>query len=470
MKLGKKLRIVLPVLLILLIFTACSSGTKKYELSNSIGKSISSFENKSGIKVKKQSNGVYAKDTVIQVMAPDKKVTSLTLLEDPGKYTVFGVTIGMNKSDVDPLLQGVFGKEISKTINEDKHATIYYYQKEDKELYISFDVDSKKVSGLSYYRVDEKKQNDKDETSPTGTGELMLMVGDTKVYYSEAMMYMLTTADKYEGEYGKSIWNAKFSSGGDNFGNIIKNEVINHICELKIIREQAPKEVPKVSLSEEEQAQAKSYASEHFKQMSDQVKQTYRITEQLLQQMYEDNLLADKMFETKTINVNAEVSDEESKQIKIQDIFIKNYNLDSSDHKVALSAEDKKAATQKMQTLLQQAKETDDFRALAQANTQGEKVEYTFGNNSIPTEFNETLKDAAFALKTGQLSTVITTPDGWHILYCVSDFDKDATLQAKESIIDQRRSDMFIQLYKKWSSGYEFVVNHKAWESISFGE
>jgi len=468
MKFGNKLRVVLPILLILLSFTACSSGTKRYELSNLIGKSISSFEHKSAIKTKKQSNGVYLKEGIVQVIAPDKKVTSITLLDNPGKYTVFGVTIGMNKSDADPLLQVVFGKETSKTINEDKHATIYTYLKDDRALYIWYDVDSKKVTNLSYYKVDAQDLGSKDEATPATTGELMLMVGDIKVYYSEAMLYLLTATDRYEGEYGKSIWKADVSGNGKSFGNMIKDEIINQICELKIIHAKAQE--LKITLMEEEQSQANSYAKERFEKMSDKEKQSYMITQELLQQMYADHLLADKMFEMKTINVNTDVSDVLAKQITVQDIFIKNYNLDSSGHKVALSTEDKAAAELKVQSLLQQAKNTDDFRAIALANTQAEKVEYTFGNNSVPKEFSDVLKQEAFALKTGKISNIIETADGWHILYCVSDFNSDATLQAKESIIDQRRSDMFVKLYKEWSTGYEFVVNHEAWESIPLGE
>ncbi|MDD3240837.1 MAG: peptidylprolyl isomerase, partial [Lachnospira sp.] len=111
---------------------------------------------------------------------------------------------------------------------------------------------------------------------------------------------------------------------------------------------------------------------------------------------------------------------------------------------------------------------TDDFYSLAESNSEADTIEYTFGRSQGPKEYNSSFEQAAFTLKTGQVSGIITTDYGWHILYCVSDFNEDATIQVKESIIEERRNELFAELYTEWSSKYDVVINSEAWESVLF--
>jgi parvulin-like peptidyl-prolyl isomerase len=466
MKMTKRVSIAaLGVLLLLL--AACSSGVHRYELTNHMGKSVASFEKRSGTKLAEQSNGVYLMEGVVQVLAQENKVSSITLLENAGKYTLFGVGIGMTKDTVDGLIKEVFGKEVTKTSDSSKSSITYSYLKDNKQLYVIYDKDKNTVTGVSYYKI-TAEQNTTATTPPGSSGEMLLMVGDTEVYYSEAMVFLKLAKDQYEADYGKGIWKVDILGNGETFGEMIKKEVINQITEIMIIRAEAKKQ--DIELTEEERSEANNYAKAKYDGINNKDRKRYLITEELLRQFYYDNLLANKMFENLTIDVDTKVSDEEAKQITVMDIFIQNYNLDSEGKKVSLSAEDKTAAYEKVKALLTQAKETKDFKALAEANTEAEDTEYTFGKGEGPAEFGETFEKAAFSLKTGEISDIVAGDTGWHIISCVTDFNDDATTQVKESIIEQRRNDMFSELYSKWSVDYEVVVNQEAWDSILLEE
>ena len=456
MRTKRKLKIVAPILLIMLMLTACRDGVERYELTNYIGKSAATFEKKSGLELEKQRNGVNIVTDVVQVMVTDKDVTAITLLKNAGEYTVFGVGIGMSKANADLKLVDLFGKEIAKTINSTNNSMTYSYLKNEKELYISYDIDKETVVELTYYKVDIKKEGTATEEA-ANAGELIAMIGDKRVYYNEAMVYLKAAKENYESDYGKNIWGVDILGNGETFGNMIKEEVMNQITELKIIRAEAKKQ--EITLSEEELADANAYAKEHFEGLTTEDINKYLITEELLQQVYAENLLASKMFETLTINVDTNVPVLDAKQITVQHILINNNTL---------STVEKTEAYDKIKSLLEQAKQTEDFYALAEANTEAEVIEYTFGRGKGPIAYSAAFEQAAFTLLTGQVSDIITTDYGWHILYCVSDYNEDATIQIKETIIEQRRTEMFAELYTKWSAKYDVVVNSEVWDAVSY--
>lgn len=467
MRIKKRLTLLLPAVVLMLLLSGCRVSAERYELTSFIGKSEASFEKKSGLKLEEQSNGVYLMEDVVQIMVTGKDVTAITLLQNAAEYSVYGVKIGMTKTQTDQLLSEIFGSEVAKTIDSDNNAITYSYLKDENELYISYDIDLETVIGLSYYRVDSSKQEETVDSS-AANGELIAMVGDTKVYYNEAMVYLKSAQENYEQDYGKSVWDADILGNGESFGNMIKDEVINQITELKVIRAEAGK--LGITLSEEEVAEANAYAKEHYEGLATEDITKYYITLELLQQIYSDNLLANKVFETLTINVDTNVPDEDAKQITVQDILIYSTDFDAEGNKVALSDEDKQAAYEKVRNLLDQAKTTEDFYALAEANSEGEEIEYTFGKGQEPEDFSAAFSQAAFGLKTGEVSDIISTDYGWHIIYCVSDFNEDATIRVKESIIEGRRSEEFAKLYAEWSKEYEVVVNDEAWKAVGFSQ
>jgi len=306
------------------------------------------------------------------------------------------------------------------------------------------------------------------ETDEKGTetdnklfGKEVVSVGNKKVLYSEAMAYFKSFQAQMEAQYGSDIWGYDFG-GGQTFEELAKQDIMNMIVQNKIISDKAGSF--NVSVSEDEEAEIKEYTTKFLAGITDEDKAAYGITEEVVTNILKDDLLKQKVYEAATLDVDTEVSDEEAKQITIQHLLVKTQKKDENGKTVDFTEKEKAEARKKADNLLKEAKETDDFYKLAEANTDDSSVEYTFGKGEMVKPFEE----AAFAMKPGEVSNIVETDYGFHILYCVSDFDEDATQEQKEQIISKRQSDAFQKLYEEWNKDTDIKVNNEIWDSITF--
>jgi len=68
-------------------------------------------------------------------------------------------------------------------------------------------------------------------------------------------------------------------------------------------------------------------------------------------------------------------------------------------------------------------------------------------------------ENAALALKTGELSQVIQAPEGYYIIYCVSDYEQELTAKKKEEIIAAKQKEIFETQYKEWSGECDIQIS-----------
>lgn len=307
----------------------------------------------------------------------------------------------------------------------------------------------------------EEKKVSYDTTGDLTNNSLIMTIGDVKVGYAETSVYMRELKDQYQTTFGNTIWSYDLGNG-KTFADMAKEEVINQISQLKIIGLMAPE--LGIEITEEEKVKISANVKKYLSSVSDERKNQYGITEEVMMKSYSDNFLASKVFDVTTSDVNTEISEDESKQITIQQILIKTGGEDEEGNKIELTDKEKKQALLKARTLLTQAKKEEDFYTFAEKNTQDVDVEYTFGKGEMP----KAVEEAAFALKTGELSKIVVSEDGYYILYCVSDYDETATDEVKEKIIDDRKNTAFEEAYAKWSKNYNVEINNTMWDQVSF--
>ena len=290
----------------------------------------------------------------------------------------------------------------------------------------------------------------------------LMIVGDENVTYEEAFAYIYMLKQQYETGMGEEIWDFQVGEGV-SFQEYAKKQIIEEVTQLKIIAQEGEK--LGIVLDEDEWIEAKNMASDFMKMVSEEDAKKYYLTEELMTNIYAEHILAEKVYEVSTNEIDTNIPDEEAKQITIQYLAVLTSGTDRNGNKVEMTDEEKKQAKKKAKNLYKKAKDLDiSFYAFADANTDAKEVEITFGKNNIPEDFGE----EAMKLKTKKMSKLIAGKNGYYIVYCVSDFDEEATLAKKEEIIAQKQDKLFREKYKEWSQGYKLILSTAVWNEVEF--
>ena len=104
-----------------------------------------------------------------------------------------------------------------------------------------------------------KKKSAKLEKGDITDSSIVITVGDQGIKYSEVKNYCYFLKNQYEGSFGEKIWS--YSVGKDTtIGDEAKEEVINMVTQLKVIK--AAAEEQKVKLTNDEKDEAVQKAEE----------------------------------------------------------------------------------------------------------------------------------------------------------------------------------------------------------------
>lgn len=291
---------------------------------------------------------------------------------------------------------------------------------------------------------------------------VVMAVGDEPVLYSELMSYAYLLKRQYEGSFGSELWQYPIEDG-KTVGSQAKQEIINMVTQLKVIAVTAKKQ--KVSLTNDEKDEAMQKAEALLSGVSDEEKKKYYLTVQGMSQIYEENILANKMFYVATDDADTDISDEEARQVSIQYLQIMTNGTNKDGETVTLDEKQKAEAEKKANKLQKQATQTKDFLTLARDNSDASKQEIVVGKDT--TDVERAVVTAALSLQKGDVSSVIVGEQGYYIVYCVNSNDEDAMQSRKEEIIAARQTSMFKKKYNSWLKKNEVNISEDFWNGFS---
>lgn len=269
---------------------------------------------------------------------------------------------------------------------------------------------------------------------------------------AQARLLLVNEKNQYEKSFGSELW--KQELGGQTFEDYIRDVVQNQLAQMKAMVLLARRE--QVVLGEEEEEQIQKAAEAYFSSLTAEEIGILQITEEEIQQFYKDYCLADKIYQYLTSQVEEEISDSEARVIVVQHILLE----------VDEETEDKQEIRNRLLELKRQAEEGSSFFSLAAEYSDDSVMEYSFGRGEMEKAFEE----AAFALSVGEISDVVESSSGYHLIYCVNDYDVEKTTNNKVTIMEKRKQAAFDRVYQGFAAGLVSEINEKAWNSIRFEE
>ncbi len=274
----------------------------------------------------------------------------------------------------------------------------------------------------------------------------------------ELLVYLYSSADSYEKAFGDGIWDREID--GVTLGNELKDTTLARIAQVKSMNLLAADWG--INLDIDEQADVKKAAETYYGSISDKEKSSLGITEEMIQNMYTEYAIADKVYNQITQNVNPEISDDEARTITVKCILIRSSSIDENGENVSLSEAEKAQAEKKAEEVLTRAQNGEDFDSLTEEYNEDSVSTYTFGKGTMPEAFEK----AAFNLDTDEISGLVETEYGYHIIKCISTFNEVETDANKERIVKVRKSEAFNRVYNDFAKKLHVMLNRDLWSSI----
>lgn len=276
----------------------------------------------------------------------------------------------------------------------------------------------------------------------------------------EVMVYLTNMKNQYEQALGSQIWQTSYQ--GETLEENVKETVLARIARIKAMDLLAEKYG--ISLSDDELGKAEKAAKQYYESLNDKERELLAVDEKLLCTMYEEYLLAEKVYNYLIADINPEISDDEARTITVQHILIKTYSLNEAGEHVPYSDQKKKEAYQRAQEVLKKAQDGEDFAGLIAEYSEDSNSSYSFGKGTMEKAFEE----ASFNLGTDEISDIVETEHGYHIIKCISTFDRDETDRNKVKIVEQRRKEVFNEEYSGFVGGLTRSLNEKLWAEVGF--
>ncbi len=285
-------------------------------------------------------------------------------------------------------------------------------------------------------------------------------IEDSSCYLPEVMVYLVNSENRYDEIFGERIFEVPL--GDATVGDAYKETILARIAQIKVMNLLAADYG--LTLDEGELGKVDAAADEYFRSLNADEVETMNVSVETIRQLYREFALADKLYRTITEAVQPEISDDEARAVTVKSILVKTYSVTAGGTRIEYTQQQKDEALDRIGDALAKIKAGTDFDIVAADYNEEPEYIYSFGRGVMPKAF----EDAAFSLSNGEVSGIVETEFGYHILMCTSSFDRDETDANKAGILKSRQQEEFNRIYDEYVQTLVSNLNLPLWESVNY--
>ncbi|MCR5421293.1 MAG: peptidylprolyl isomerase [Lachnospiraceae bacterium] len=285
-------------------------------------------------------------------------------------------------------------------------------------------------------------------------------IEDISCYIPEVMVYLVNSENQYDQVFTDKIW--QISIDGTTLEDKYKETILARLAQIKVMNLMAKDRG--FEINEDDILRVKAAARDYYASLNDKEKEVLGVTEEIIYKMYYEFATADKLYHEITDQVEPKISDDEARIVTVRDILVKTYKP-SATGTVSYNAAEKLEAYERIVKIKERLDGGEDFDIIAEGiDNEDTRIEYSFGRGVMPAAYEE----AAFNLTVGEISDIVETEYGYHILKCMSAYDPDEADRNREEMVKVKKQESFNIVYDGYIKELNSNLNAELWEDVEY--
>ncbi len=280
------------------------------------------------------------------------------------------------------------------------------------------------------------------------TGKNVFTLNGSACSVTEAKLYLCNYKNIYGIAYGIDLWGDSYTAA--TLESYIKDITIDELARIYCMEQIANEEG--ITLTDEEKAYVSEAASTYYESLTEAELEFIGAKKSDIEAYYTRYALACKLYDTMTDGDSAEISDDEARVIRINQIYVTDQETAETIAQ-ALAGDDEDAAGA-------------DFAELAASYNKASSTEITVARGDLP----EAVEEVAFNLENDEISGMIKADDGYYFIECISKYEEALTEANKEKIRQDRELEELEETYSSFIEESTIELNEKIWKKVSLPE